>query len=67
MRVRLRQRKKMGPGDAAMAKPRANPLSSRLATGTSHIGELYFVVVSPLPGGARWAQPDLPAQRGGEA
>src|SRR5260370_33000390 len=35
-RVRLRQRKKIGPGVAATANPRTNPLSSRLDTRTSH-------------------------------
>jgi len=34
--VRLTHRKKIGPGDAAMAKPRANPLSSRLNTASPH-------------------------------
>src|ERR1700681_865417 len=35
-RVRLRQRKKIGPGEAAIANPSANPRSSRLDTAVSH-------------------------------
>src|SRR5579872_5403306 len=35
-RVRLTHRKKIGPGDAAMAKPRAKPLSTRLNTAILH-------------------------------
>src|SRR5712692_1949610 len=45
-RVRLRQRKKIGPGAAAMAKPKAQPRSRTLDTRTSHGRQLYWLGLS---------------------
>src|SRR5439155_1587800 len=44
--VRLTHRKKIGPGDAAMARPRTKPLSSRLNTASLH-GRAIVEVRSP--------------------
>jgi hypothetical protein len=38
--VRLRQRKKIGPGDAAIANPSRKPRNRRLDTGVPHDREL---------------------------
>lgn len=42
------KRKKSGPGVAAIAKPRANPLRTRLSTGPSH-GAIIYPGRNPLP------------------